>query len=235
MANTYFRFKQFEVQQNKTAMKVCTDACILGAYTPTTGAKSILDIGTGTGLLALMLAQRSEAGKIEGVEIEQNAYEQASENVQASPFEARIRLYHTAIQDFFPTEKYDLIVTNPPFYTDHLQSGKVLQDKARHTNDLPTRVLLESISRLLAEAGKVWVLLPPQEMRFFAQEARTFGLVPFQKLQIYTLPTKPVWRVIQGFGRQDDGLEEQTLVVSDAPQLYSLDFEALMKEYYLIF
>jgi tRNA1Val (adenine37-N6)-methyltransferase len=181
MPNSYFRFKQFQVNQDQTAMKVCTDACVLGGYAPVGKASRILDIGTGTGLLALMLAQRSVAGKFDAVEMNEQACLQARENVQASPFADRIAVHHTPIQDFLPAEKYDLIVTNPPFYTAYLQSGKQAQDNALHTNTLPTGELLQAIARLLAYEGEAWVLLPPYQMDVLTQESRQFGLYPFHR------------------------------------------------------
>lgn len=236
MANTYFRFKQFTIEQDKTAMKVCTDACILGAYIPLTVLDSmakILDVGTGTGLLGLMLAQRTRSDKIEAVELDKNAYQQACQNVQASPFADRITVHHTAIQNFLPTQKYDLIISNPPFYTGYLQSGKANQDNAWHTNTLPTHEFLEAVARLLAEAGKFWVLLPPYQMEIFSQEAVKYGLLPFQALEIHTLPTKPVWRVIQGFAWEAIEILSQKLIISASPQVYTPDFKALLQDFYL--
>lgn len=232
MANTYFRFKQFTIEQSQTAMKVCTDACILGAYIPDLEV-DILDIGTGTGLLALMLAQRISVGKVEAIEMEENAYKQACQNVQASPFANRVVVHHTAIQNFFSTQKYAMIVSNPPFYTDFLQSGKFNQDNAWHTNTLPTRELLEAVVRLLAEGGTFWVLLPPYQMEVFTKEASQFGLLPFHRLQIHTLPTKPVWRIIQGFGRQASEITQQKLVISASPEVYTTDFKTLLQDFYL--
>lgn len=235
MANTYFRFKQFQVNQDQTAMKVCTDACVLGAYVQAGKARRVLDIGTGTGLLALMLAQRHTAGEFDAVEMNEQACLQARENVQASPFADQIQVHHTSIQAFLPTEKYDLIVTNPPFYTDYLQSGKQAQDNALHTNTLPTGELLEAVTRLLAYEGEAWVLLPPYQMDVLTQEARAWGLYPFHTLRVHSLPTKPVWRVVQGFSFVEQPITAKTLFVSDSPQVYSQDFTALLKEYYLNF
>lgn len=228
MPNTYFRFKQFTVHQDQTAMKVCTDACILGAYTAVGQARRVLDIGTGTGLLALMLAQRASEARIDAVELELDAYKQAVENVQASPFAHQIQVHQTAIQNFFPTQKYDLIVTNPPFYTQHLQAGKAKQDNAWHTNTLPTQDVLQAVVRLLDSAGKAWVLLPWYQMNLFTEEARNLGLYPQQILHIHTLPTKPIWRVITAFGFEYQATcLPETLCVTEQP------FQDLMKEYYL--
>ncbi len=227
MPNSYFSFKQFTIQQDQTAMKVCTDACIFGAYVQVGQARHILDIGTGTGLLALMLAQRAENATIDAVEIDVSAHKQALENVQASPFKDRICVHHLAIQDFLPAKQYDLIITNPPFYTHYLQSGKPLQDNAWHTNTLPTTALLQAITSLLLPTGKVWILLPAYEMNLFTQEAQNLGLYPQETLAIYTLPTKPIWREIKAFGFTENKAVLETICVGDNA------FKDLMKTYYL--
>jgi len=233
MPNSYFSFKQFTIHQNNTAMKVCTDACILGAYTQIAGAKRIIDIGTGTGLLALMLAQRAQEACIDAIEIDADAYEQAVQNVQASSFAPCLRVYHTSIQAYAPIEKYDLIIINPPFYNQYLQSGKAQQDNAWHTNTLPTSDLLEAVVRLLAPAGKVWILLPPYQMTLFIAEAQQNGLHVHQTLAIHTLPQKPVWRMIAALSFVPQMLITERLIVSETPQVYADAFKALLNPYYL--
>lgn len=114
--NSFFRFKQFVVNQDKCAMKVCTDACVLGAWADVEGAEKILDIGTGTGLLALMVAQRNSNAEIDAVELDQDAFSQAIENVKTSSFSERIKVVNSSIQGFSPSYQYDFIVTNPPFF-----------------------------------------------------------------------------------------------------------------------
>ena len=235
MKNTFFQFKHFRINQDKAAMKVCTDACILGAYIPLEKQARLLDIGAGTGLLALMSAQRNPCLQIDAVEIEASAYQQAFENVQNSSFSKQIQVHLADIQTFETTAQYDCIVSNPPFYTDYLQSGKAKQDNAWHTNTLPTDALLEAIARLLTPAGKVWILLPPYQMELFTQAAKELNLYTVESLDIYTLPTKPLWRIIRAFSRQGNTPIHKQLLVTEKPAVYTQAFIDLLKDYYLAF
>jgi tRNA1Val (adenine37-N6)-methyltransferase len=233
-----FRFKQFTIQQDRTAMKVCTDACVLGAYANVDGAR-ILDIGTGTGLLTLMAAQRNTMARLDAVEIDESAYEQAIENVANSPFADRIQVIHTRIQAFAQTytgDKYDRILTNPPFYTNHLRSPDAAVNRALHTDELPFLDLIEAAARLLSAEGQWWVLLPPYEAEKLAKLAQTLGLNPFQRLHLRHKATKPVFRVITGFSFVDKEATDGTLDIYESDgRTYTANFRALLRDFYLIF
>ena len=161
-----FQFKQFNIQQDKCAMKVGTDGVLLGAWTPIDNQPfSILDIGAGTGLIALMLAQRTNAELIDALEVEDNAYEQAVENFENSPWGDRLFCYHAGLDEFTDEmqdeEKYDLIVSNPPFYSEDYTSGNTERDKARFSFAMPFEELAESASLLLnREYGVFAVVIP---------------------------------------------------------------------------
>lgn len=144
-------------------MKVCTDACVFGAWAEVTEAKSLLDIGTGTGLLSLMVAQRNPRVEIHGVEVDEDAHLQTVRNFETSPFARRLKVYHTAIQAFFPERKYDCIISNPPFFQNDLRSPDLKTNLAHHADSLTFLDLMNAVERLLLPGGEFHVLLPVTE------------------------------------------------------------------------
>ncbi len=234
MANTQFTFKQFTIHQDQTTMKVTTDACILGAYTDVNGVKTILDIGTGTGLLALMLSQRSEA-KIDAVEIHESAYNQAVANVNVSIFTDKISVHNTSIQNFMTINSYDLIISNPPFFQNHLKSEAVSRNNSLHTDTLSFEDLLSSVLRLLFPNGTFVVLLPMYESSIFEQLAILQELYPQKKLTIRHRKGSKILRIITTFGRIKKEIINEELIIKNPDESYTPDFQALLKDYYLIF
>ena len=250
-----FSFKQFIIRQDRTAMKVCTDACILGAYADVTEAEPteaggsvqrILDIGTGTGLLALMTAQRNQTAQIDAVEVDDAAVEQARENVAASPFAGRVRVWHGRIQDFVATEPYDRILTNPPFYTNHLRSPDSAVNRALHTDELPFSELIEAVVRLMKPDGQWWVLLPPYEAEMLSGLAKEAGLHTYKRLRVRHNAQKPIVRVITGFSFGAGSPIDETLTLYEPrkqvdlrgnrlAETYTSEFRTLLREFYLIF
>lgn len=219
-------------------MKVCTDACVLGAYADVTtdGVTHILDIGTGTGLLALMAAQRNVTATIDAVEVDDSAFRQAAENVAASPFASRINVVHTRIQDFVRDVPYNRILTNPPFYTNHLRSPDAAVNRALHTDELPFDELVNAVVRLMKTNGQWWVLLPPYETEKLTELALDKGLFPFKKLYLRHHAQKPVFRIVTGFSLEHLPVTEQTLTIYEQDgRTYSAEFRALLRDYYLIF
>ncbi|AQG79127.1 methyltransferase [Spirosoma montaniterrae] len=221
-------------------MKVCTDACVLGAYADVgSGAESraerVLDIGTGTGLLALMAAQRKPTTQVDAVEIDDEAFRQAVDNVAHSPFAGRVRVWHGPIQSF-DGEPYDRILTNPPFYTNHLRSPDAAVNRALHTGELPFTDLLTAVSRLLRRDGQWWVLLPPYEAGLLSKMAQTYGLRPFRRLYLRHNTHKPPFRVITGFGYGPETATDETLFIYEIDnRTYTPAFRALLQDFYLIF
>ncbi|RAJ95668.1 tRNA1Val (adenine37-N6)-methyltransferase [Larkinella arboricola] len=231
-----FRFKQFTIQQDRTAMKVCTDSCLLGAYADVGVGGRLLDIGTGTGLLALMAAQRNPTARIDAVEVDKAAFEQATENAIASPFAERVEVVHTRIQ-LFSAEPYDRILSNPPFYTNYLRSPNSAVNRALHNDELPFDALITSVRRLLKPDGQFWVLLPPFEMERLVTLAQTAGLHPFRQLAIRHHDRKPVFRTITGFvltGTPALQTEELSIFEPDG-RTYTGSFRQLLQAFYLIF
>jgi tRNA1Val (adenine37-N6)-methyltransferase len=248
-----FQFKQFTIHQNQTAMKVCTDACVLGAWTsadrvllPNAGP-TILDIGTGTGLLALMAAQNHPTAWVDAVEIDPDAFVQATENRRNSPFANRIQVHKTAIQEFRPGYAYDLILTNPPFFTNHLRSPDAATNRALHTDTLPFADLVTGIDRLLKPTGQWWVLLPPYEAGLLDQLAAPLGLHPVEQLLLRHNPRKAPFRHITGYRRDDISFSEMSSLTTHALTIYEPDgtnptreqytdaFRQLLRPFYLIF
>jgi tRNA1Val (adenine37-N6)-methyltransferase len=234
MANTLFAFKQFTIHQDQTAMKVTTDACILGAYTDVQEAKHILDIGTGTGLLALMLAQKSDA-KIDAVEIDENAYNQAVANVNQSIFKDNISVHNTSIQGFIPEKSYDLIISNPPFFQNHLKSETQSRNNSLHTDTLSFEDLLSSVLRLLSFNGTFVVLLSAYESSVFEQLAVSQELYPQKKLTIHHRKGSKILRIITTFGRIKKEMSNEELIIKNPDESYTIDFQGLLKDYYLAF
>ncbi|GAB2610190.1 methyltransferase [Emticicia sediminis] len=236
MPKNSFTFKQFTINQDRCAMKVCTDACILGASTDVENVNNILDIGTGTGLLSLMLAQRTN-GQIDAVEVDEDAYQQAFMNVKESRFSEKINVYHQRIQYFTSTETYDLIISNPPFYQQSLKSTDAKANKALHAVELSFDDLIDSVLRLLSVDGKFVVLLPPFEIEKLIKIAQKKGLYLSKKMSIRHDESKPIFRVIATFLTQKThNLEEKTLIIhKEDGKTYSNEFRDLLKDYYLIF
>ncbi|WP_428660981.1 tRNA1(Val) (adenine(37)-N6)-methyltransferase [Runella sp.] len=234
----FFRFKQFTVWHDRSALKVCTEACILGAYADVTSVKQALDIGTGTGLLALMAAQRNTLMHIDAVEIEAQNYLQAIDNVAQSPFAERIAVHHACIQDwsFMNTgERYDLIISNPPFFSNHLHSPSQVRNRALHTDTLSLFELVVSVKRLLSTEGRFVVLLPPYETQLLTEIAAESGFWPTRQLQVFQRSDKPLFRMITTFERKHAEPIPETLYIHRLDGAYSDDFRALLREYYLIF
>ncbi len=238
MGKSYFQFKQFLINQDQCAMKVCTDACLLGAYTPVPTVSRVLDIGTGTGLLALMLAQRSQA-QIDAVEVDHLAAKQALENVNRSPWATQIQVIQQDIRVFAnqkPARTYDLIISNPPFFEDHLKSPSKAKNVALHSEDLKFDDLLKIVLQLLNKTGQFFLLLPAYQSEVFSRKASVQGLYLTEKLLVYNRPQTELFRVISTYQRQkpSDCLEK-TIYIRDQKNAYSDDFRTLLRDYYLIF
>lgn len=235
-----FYFKQFNIHQDKCAMKVGTDGVLLGAWATVDDASAILDIGTGTGVIAIMLAQRSPTATIHAVEIDQDAFDQALGNMQASPWAERLHCFHTSIQDFAKQpghRTYDLIVSNPPFFSGGTFSNS--QDKAsvRHTVKLPHGDLLSVVRSLLAPEGRFCLILPHIEGLRFKEMANSYGLYCTNMLEVLPKADKPVERLLLQFERKVRPLEKSSLVIHDSSDMntWSDGFRELTSGFYTKF
>ncbi|CAG5069408.1 tRNA1(Val) (adenine(37)-N6)-methyltransferase [Dyadobacter sp. CECT 9623] len=237
--NSHFQFKQFTIQQDQCAMKVCTDACVLGAWTDVDNADRILDIGTGTGLLSLMIAQRNTYAAIDAVEMEAEAFFQAGENVHESPFQGRIQLYHEAVQDFESEYQYDLIITNPPFFQSDLRSPAEKINQAHHAETLDFADLLNAVRKLLKPEGRFSILLPIEEGIQFKKMASEQGWQLRREMTLFHKPEKKAFRSLMEF--QDQALPaqevtEETLHIYEADGVtYDAKFKELLEDFYLKF
>jgi tRNA1Val (adenine37-N6)-methyltransferase len=197
---TVFRFKQFAVKQTDSAMKVGTDSVLLGSLVKAKYPKRILDMGTGTGLLALMMAQRFNEALIDAVEIEEKAFAEATYNATQSVFANRIKVVHQSVQEFAHTrdEKYDLIVSNPPYYEAENSFGIEAKSRshARHTTTLSFDELLQAILKLLSENGSCWMILPKPQAERIITKAVALGLMCCHEIHVFPTRTKPHNRII---------------------------------------
>lgn len=231
-----FQFKQFSIRQDKTAMKVGTDGVLLGAWTPLEPhCNRILDIGAGTGLIALMLAQRSTAETIDAIEIEPMAHEQCIENFEASPWGDRLFCYHADLVELIeePEELYDLIVSNPPFHNTDITGEKTSRTTARQTEDLPFETLLYGAKTLLSPQGTFCCILPFIEETSFINLAKQFGLYPFKITRVKGNPKAPYKRSLLAFQFRRNPLIEEELIIEQERHQYTEAYVALSKEFYL--
>ena len=218
-------------------MKVGTDGVLLGAWTSLAhDPTSILDIGTGTGVIALMLAQRSSAELIDALEIDEDAYEQAVENFENSDWGDRLFCYHAAFDEFVEEiegETYDLIVSNPPFYSDDYSSNDARRDQARFAEALPFPELLEGVARLLSEEGRFSVVIPRGEEEAFLKLAEHYGLFPQRITRVKGNPEVPEKRSLLELGFQQLEVEPSALVIETTRHSYTPEYIALTRDFYL--
>lgn len=217
-------------------MKIGTDGVLLGAWTPLiNNPYSILDIGAGTGLIALMLAQRSHAEQIDALEIDEDAYEQATDNFENSPWNDRLFCFHAGLDEFMdePEDEYDLIVSNPPFYTDAYKSDNTQRDLARFEDALPFDDLVEAADLLLSENGIFAVIIPFKEEERFVQLAQDFELFPLKITRVKGPPTSEVKRSLLAFSRIQQSPLIDELIIEISRHNYTPEYTELTKDFYL--
>ncbi len=231
-----FQFKEFTIQQDKTAMKVGTDGVLLGAWADLSNKpNSILDIGTGTGLIALQLAQRSESEMIDALEIEPNAYEQAVDNFENTIWGDRLFCYHASLQEFVNEmdEKYDLIISNPPFYTDTFKEVELKRATARHTTDLSFSELLSATAKLLSSNGSCAFIIPFHEEDQFLHIAKKENLYPVKITRVRGNAQSEIKRSLLQLRFSKGKLETDELIIEIERHLYTNDYKDLVKYFYL--
>ena len=231
-----FTFKQFHVNQDRCAMKIGTDGVLLGAWTPLiNNPYNVLDIGAGTGILSLMLAQRSNAEQIDAIEIDEEAYEQCVENFEASPWGDKLFCFHAGLDEFVdePEDEYDLIISNPPFYTDDYKSDNASRDLARFEDALPFEELIEAAALLLSDNGIFSVIIPYKEEERFVSLCKELDLFPLKMTRVKGTPTSEIKRSLLAFCRMEQTPLIDELVIEISRHNYTPEYIELTKEFYL--
>ncbi len=236
--NTYFQFKQFRIIQEQSAMKVGMDGVLIGAWTDASCADRILDIGTGTGLIALMMAQKNNHAKIDAIEIELDAFQEALLNVENSSWKDRIALECCAFQDFVEhtTVNYDLIVSNPPFFTNGHKAPVENRAQARHTDSLPLDVLISGAAALLNNNGRIALILPVESLQEIEQLAAVNRLFISRLCHVKPNPLKPDFRILVELSQAESLLRKESLMIEfEKHHDYTPEYRELTKDYYLKF
>ena len=236
MPNKPFKFKQFTVNQDRCAMKIGTDGVLLGAWASIKhNPFSILDIGAGTGIISLMLAQRSFAKIIDAIEIDDDAYEQCTDNFENSTWNDRLFCYHASLDEFTEEieDKYDLIISNPPFYSEDYKTKINQRDLARFVDALPFEHLIESVSKLLSAEGKFTVIIPFKEEEKFIELASIINLFPNKILRVKGNPLSEIKRSLLEFSFQQTKAKTIELIIETERHRYTQDYINLTKDFYL--
>ncbi len=236
MTNPFFRFKKFTVYHDKCAMKVGTDAVLLGAWADTSFCRNILDIGTGTGIIALMLAQRSQA-TVEAIDIDKEACVQATENVAASPYTERIKVVHASCADFAASnqqKRYDLIVSNPPYFINSLKCPDNKRTVARHTDTLLLSDLIREAQTLLSPSGRIALVLPYERLEEVKALASANHLYICRHTDVIPTPGAAPKRLLVELSATEENIKNRdTLTIEEARHQYTPEYIALTKEFYL--
>ena len=231
--STGFTFKQFHVQHDRCAMKVGTDGVLLGCWTDIPASGSVLDIGTGSGLIALMIAQRTNA-QIDAIDIASDAYEQACVNFAQSPWNERLKAHISSIQEWQHEALYDLIISNPPYFNNSLKNPDKGRELARHTDSLSYAELIAHSVRLLKDWGRLSIILPAEAESEVCSIADAHGLYLSRVTRIYSKECKPVRRVLLSWTKQADSIvREDRLVLENAEGGRSTQYQELAKDFYL--
>jgi tRNA1Val (adenine37-N6)-methyltransferase len=237
LSNNYFQFKQFKIEQEKSSMKVCTDSCLFGAYIADKieqkiiQPKRILDVGSGTGLLSLMIAQKSKA-IIDAVEIDENSFKQTKENFLESPWNKQLQAFYADVKNLNGSGKYDLIISNPPFFENDLKSENNNKNLAKHRDGLTLKELLLSIKNNLETDGNFAVLLPFQRIKYFEIISAENNFYLKEELLIKQTTAHFYFRGILFFGTKPGQIISKELVIKDATENYTEDFNFLLKDYF---
>ncbi len=234
--HTPFNFKQFSINQDQCAMKIGTDSVLLGAWAPVNhNPFSILDIGAGTGVLSLMLAQRSHAQIIEAIEIDDNAYEQCVDNFEHSQWNDRLFCFHASLDEFTKEieDTYDLIICNPPFYSENYKTKNPQRDLARFQDAMPFRHLIESTAKLLSKNGLFSVIVPHSEEYKFITTANQYELRTTKITHIKGTPTSEIKRSLLTFSFIKQEVANTELIIETSRHNYTPDYINLTKDFYL--
>jgi tRNA1Val (adenine37-N6)-methyltransferase len=237
MPNTYdkpFSFKQFEVYQSRSAMKVGTDAVLLGAWVDLSQTGYMLDVGTGTGVIALICAQRNNTAIIEAIEIDEGSAEDARYNFEHSPWNDRLKMHEGDFLKIVSGEKFDLIISNPPYFTSSLRASNPSRNAARHDDSLPAESFLPIVLKLLRPEGRLALILPTSELERWVNEASRNKLFPIRVCHVFTLAHKDPARVMIEFSPGFSGEPRmESLLIEKSPGEITEAYKQLIKDFYL--
>lgn len=236
--NSYFQFKQFRIIQELSAMKVGMDGVLLGAWSDVSKANRILDIGTGTGLIALMLAQKNNVAQIDAIEIDQDALLEATVNIQQSSWSNRINAERCSFQEFAErtNQRYDLIVSNPPFFTNGIKARLENRAQARHSDSLPLDVLISGAADLLCENGRIALILPVESFQEVKQQVVSNRLYISRLCRVKPNPIKPDFRILIELANSDCTIQESELMIEfEKHHDYTPEYKGLTRDFYLKF
>jgi tRNA1Val (adenine37-N6)-methyltransferase len=233
-----FRFKQFNVDQTGCAMKINTDGVLLGALAVANQPKTILDIGTGTGVIALMLAQRFTDAQIDAVEIDETAAETAKRNFEGSPFASRLSLYADSFEGYLnehPDRKYDLIVSNPPFYINSLESPGAKKSLAKHTDQQFFETLIGSVAKQLTANGSFWLILPLDTAQLVKDVSLKHGLHTQKVIHVLSYPDSAPHREILVLTLSEEPKADEQFIIYAEPKVYSQQYQQVLTPFFTIF
>ncbi|TKC06630.1 methyltransferase domain-containing protein [Pedobacter polaris] len=228
-----FKFKQFEVDQTDCAMKINTDGVLLAAIAESIDPKQILDIGTGTGVIALMLAQRFPEALIEAVEIDEQASATAKRNFQSSVFSNRLIVNHTAIEQYNNAKQFDLIISNPPFFVNDLRNSEEKKGIARHTNEVFFQDLITKVASLLNTNGSFWFILPVKQAELLIEKAKDFRFSAAKIIQLHSDVSKPVFRYIVNLAKSKVDTKIEHFYIYESEKVYTQAYKKLLKDFFL--
>ncbi|WP_430466888.1 tRNA1(Val) (adenine(37)-N6)-methyltransferase [Winogradskyella ouciana] len=234
--NKPFQFKQFTVNQDQCAMKIGTDGVLLGAWTSVDhNPFNVLDIGAGTGILSLMIAQRSNAEQIEAIEIDDDAFEQCAENFENSPWNDRLFCFHASLLEYIEAvdEKFDLIICNPPFYSEDYKTEDKARNLARFSDAMPMEHIIFAIINFLSENGIFSIVIPHKMENTFIEEASLIGLFPNRILRVKGNPNSEIKRSLIEFSYSETATKISELIIETERHQYTEDYINLTKDFYL--
>ena len=232
-AKNIFKFKQFDVLQEQSGMKIGTDGVLLGAWADLHNAKHILDIGTGTGLIALMCAQRHQTALITAVEIEEKAAVEATYNFTKSPWSNRLKIVKTDFKQFMSNNKFDIIISNPPFFDENVLSSKYQRNLARNAEHLPLQTLLAKAKEMLTIDGTINLILPVSKLKILEKNLKNEQLYLQKICYVKGRKEMPVKRILVQIGKKNMPIEKSELTIEIDRHLYTDKYKALTREFYL--
>ena len=228
-----FRFKQFDVHQSRSAMRVGTDAVLLASWADVFEAKHILDVGSGTGVIALMCAQRSQDARIEAIELHEGSAEDATINFEHSPWKSRLKIHVGDFLKIVSGEKFDRIISNPPYFSQSLRATDPSRSAARHDDYLPADAFLKQSKTLLTQEGIIALILPATQLERWVEEAARFKLFPRRICRVYTQPHKSATRVMLELSFLNFGEPVmESLLIERSPGEFSEAYKHLTKDFY---